>query len=224
MNLSDLLKINLIPVKATGAEINTGTDDAKFATAKALKDSHNVPSVAPSTSGNILTSDGTDWISSEPAGGGMWTYVSKLSWANANTTQSFSSLSAHDHWLLVFNVHNNATNARLGIQMTLNSISTNTYNIRKIDSSAVTTLASQPQWTIISPNNDGYNIACGQLIITGKHSNGVKMFSSTLYDALNFPDSISGSLTGDNADVSAIAIIPNAAITGQVELWYKDNK
>jgi hypothetical protein len=27
-----------IPVKATGAELNTGTDDAKFATAKALDD------------------------------------------------------------------------------------------------------------------------------------------------------------------------------------------
>ena len=51
------------PVKASGAELDTGTDDAKFATAKALKDSHNVPSVAPGTSGNLLTSDGTDWTS-----------------------------------------------------------------------------------------------------------------------------------------------------------------
>ena len=53
--------------KATGAELDTGTDDAKFATAKALVDSHNVPSVAPSTSGNILTSNGTDWTSAAPA-------------------------------------------------------------------------------------------------------------------------------------------------------------
>jgi hypothetical protein len=29
-----------VPVKATGAEINTGTDDAKFATSKAIADSH----------------------------------------------------------------------------------------------------------------------------------------------------------------------------------------
>lgn len=54
------------PSKATGAELDTGTDDAKFATALALKNSHNVPSVVPSTSGKILTSDGTDWISSDP--------------------------------------------------------------------------------------------------------------------------------------------------------------
>lgn len=54
-------------VKATGSELDTGTDDAKFATAKALKDSHNVPSVTPGTSGNVLTSNGTDWTSAAPA-------------------------------------------------------------------------------------------------------------------------------------------------------------
>lgn len=56
--------------KATGAELDTGTDDSKFATAKALKDSHNVPSVSPGTLGNVLTSNGTDWTSAAPSGGG----------------------------------------------------------------------------------------------------------------------------------------------------------
>jgi hypothetical protein len=60
-----------IPIKATGAEVDTGTDDAKFATPKAIKDSHNVPSVAPGTSGNVLTSNGTDWTSQPNAGGGI---------------------------------------------------------------------------------------------------------------------------------------------------------
>ncbi len=55
-------------VKATGAEVDTGTDDVKYATAKAIKDSHNVPSVAPSTDGKVLTSNGTDWVSETPAG------------------------------------------------------------------------------------------------------------------------------------------------------------
>jgi hypothetical protein len=65
-DLSNKPTIPTLPVKASGAELDTGTDDAKFATAKALKDSHNVPSVAPSTSGNVLTSNGTDWTSSVP--------------------------------------------------------------------------------------------------------------------------------------------------------------
>lgn len=56
--------------KATGAELDTATDDVKFATAKALKDSHNIPSVAPGTSGNVLTSNGTDWTSAAPAASG----------------------------------------------------------------------------------------------------------------------------------------------------------
>lgn len=59
-----------IPVKAIGSEVDTGTDDAKFVTAKSIADSHNVPSVAPGTSGNVLTSDGTDWTSAAASGGG----------------------------------------------------------------------------------------------------------------------------------------------------------
>jgi len=58
-----------IPVKATSAEIDTGTDDAKFATALAISGSHNVPHVVPGTDGNVLTSDGTDWVSEAPSGG-----------------------------------------------------------------------------------------------------------------------------------------------------------
>lgn len=64
LNVADGATAN---TKATGAEVDTGTDDTKFATAKALKDSHNVPSVAPGTSGNVLVSNGTDWTSSAPA-------------------------------------------------------------------------------------------------------------------------------------------------------------
>lgn len=76
-----------VPVKATGAELDTGTDDAKFSTAKALKDSHNVPSVAPSTSGNILTSDGTDWTSATPpvASTGWTTISGTFTYASATT-------------------------------------------------------------------------------------------------------------------------------------------
>ena len=76
-----------VPVKATGSELDTGTNDDKFATAKALKDSHNVPSVAPGTSGNVLTSNGTDWTSAAPtAGSSVWTAVPGTPTRTANTT------------------------------------------------------------------------------------------------------------------------------------------
>lgn len=58
-----------IPSVATGTELDTGTDNDKIATALALKNSHNVPSVAPSTSGNLLQSNGTDWVSNTVAFG-----------------------------------------------------------------------------------------------------------------------------------------------------------
>lgn len=61
--------ISTLPsVKATGAEIDEGTNDAKFLTPKAVNDSHNIPMVAPGTSGNVLTSDGTDWTSASAGG------------------------------------------------------------------------------------------------------------------------------------------------------------
>ncbi len=56
--------------KATSTEVAAGTDDTKYVTALALKNSHNVPSVAPGTTGNILTSNGTDWVSTTPAASG----------------------------------------------------------------------------------------------------------------------------------------------------------
>ena len=37
---SSYAKTSAIPVKATGTEVNTGTDDAKFVTAKAVQDSN----------------------------------------------------------------------------------------------------------------------------------------------------------------------------------------
>jgi hypothetical protein len=59
--------VNVLPSSATAADVATGTDDAKYVTSKAIKDSVNVPNVAPSTSGNVLTSNGTAWTSAAVA-------------------------------------------------------------------------------------------------------------------------------------------------------------
>ena len=53
--------------KAAGSDVATGTDDAKYVTSLAIKNSVNVPNVAPSTSGNVLTSNGSAWTSTAPA-------------------------------------------------------------------------------------------------------------------------------------------------------------
>ena len=54
-------------IVAIWTELDTWTDDVKYASAKAIKDSKNVPSVVPWTDWNILTSNWTDWISETPS-------------------------------------------------------------------------------------------------------------------------------------------------------------
>jgi len=43
--------------------------------------------VAPGTSGNILTSNGTTWASATPAGGGAWTFLGSVSASNSSTVE-----------------------------------------------------------------------------------------------------------------------------------------
>jgi hypothetical protein len=54
--------------EATASEIDAGTQTSStgaelFVNPKYLADSHNIPTVAPGTSTNIMTSNGTDWVS-----------------------------------------------------------------------------------------------------------------------------------------------------------------
>lgn len=81
-----------VVTKATGAELDTGTNDTKFATAKALKDSKNVPSVVPGAVGNVLTSDGTNWASATPVGA--------IDWANPIAINTATTLTIGKHHVI----------------------------------------------------------------------------------------------------------------------------
>ena len=50
--------------------------------------------IAPGTSGNVLTSDGSTWASSTPAGGGAWNYIATTTASNAATADFTSQLSS----------------------------------------------------------------------------------------------------------------------------------
>lgn len=57
--------------EATAVQIDaytqTGSTGAElFINPKLLSDAHNIPTVVPSTAGNLMTSNGTDWVSSAP--------------------------------------------------------------------------------------------------------------------------------------------------------------
>ena len=92
-------------VVAVGSELDTGTDDVKYASSKAIKDSKNVPSVVPSTSGNVLTSDGTDWTSAAAAGGAVatdaiWDAKGDLAGGTGADTASALTVGANDTLLV----------------------------------------------------------------------------------------------------------------------------
>ena len=72
-------------ILATGATADTGTDNEQYLTSKTANDAHNIPSVVPSTSGNVLTSDGTDWTS---AGARKSTVTTKASVTQTSGTSS----------------------------------------------------------------------------------------------------------------------------------------
>ena len=55
---------------ATGAKLNGTVLTSTFQAASA-----NIPDVAPGTSGNLLTSNGSAWTSAAPAAGGSWTLI-----------------------------------------------------------------------------------------------------------------------------------------------------
>jgi hypothetical protein len=111
-NTGDNAANSNIPVKATGAEVDTGTDDDKFVTTKALKDSNNVPDVAPSSSGNVMTSNGSKWTSAAPAGGGGISYAPDTGSANAYAVAPTSAWTSYtDGETILFRAANANTGA-----------------------------------------------------------------------------------------------------------------
>jgi hypothetical protein len=55
----------------------------------------------PGTSGNVLTSNGTGWVSSAPAGGGGLTLLATLTPANATTTATATSLTSSKSFQII---------------------------------------------------------------------------------------------------------------------------
>lgn len=86
--------------KASSSEVATGTDDAKYVTAKSIKDSVNVPNAAPSTAGNVLTSVAGAWVSATPTVVASGTYTPTLTEVtNCPTLGTYQA-----QWLRVGNV------------------------------------------------------------------------------------------------------------------------
>lgn len=75
--------------EATATEIDAGTQTGGtgaelFINPKLLNDAHNIPLVAPGTSGNIMMSDGTDWTSSSNISKKVYLSTTEVTFTDGN--------------------------------------------------------------------------------------------------------------------------------------------
>lgn len=185
---------------------------------------------AAGTSGNVITSDGTNFVSSAPAGSSEWTYLSKVTYAAASGAQSFTSLSVHDSWKLVYRLYNTTT-TDLSQQLTLNNVTASNYNTFYISTGSGGWVAFSGQ-AYFRPYGQGITLALNleiEIVISGKHRQGVKSIAVSYISDGNTARSDTqygqtGALTSDSNDLTRIDINTTGVCTGTVELWYKDAK
>ena len=78
--------------------------------------------VAPGTSGNILTSNGSAWTSAAPASGGAWELISEGSNTSYASTQNFTGLSGYKFIRVYLRFKSNSTsNAQLALRFSSNN-------------------------------------------------------------------------------------------------------
>lgn len=190
-----------------------------------------VATAAPSTSGYVLTDNGASTDPSFQPAPSEWTYVSKLTWAAATGSQTFSSLAAHDYYKLIFHIKNGGTAAgdKITIKFTLNANAGNAYAADIADSAGALGSALATAWNVsTNGGNTGFADLMAEVVISGKHFNGIKNIHTERYSKATSSDVcyLTGRLTGNSADVSSIEILNTTtnAITGTVELWFRDEK
>jgi len=189
-----------LPVKASGSEVDTGTDDAKFVTAKAINDSHNCPSVAPGTSGNIMSSNGTDWISSAPSTLPKFAVCS----GDAITSQSLTDIAGMSialtsgTWIFEILISGSAATGTAGAQFGVNySGTTTSINAEQFGQLATTTLAATARIT-------AFNTASTIVMTTSAAQCFVKIFGQVVVTG-------AGNLTAKGLKVTSQTLTINAA-------------
>lgn len=86
-DISGNISGNAANVTGTIAVANGGTGATSFTANNVLlgNGTSALQTVAPGSSGNVLTSNGTTWQSTAPAGGGSWVYITSVTGTNAST-------------------------------------------------------------------------------------------------------------------------------------------
>lgn len=97
-DISGNISGNAANVTGTIAVANGGTGSTSLTANNVLlgNGTSAVQTVAPGANGNILTSNGTTWQSTAPAGGGAWTYLSTVTANNSATVDVENAFTGYD--------------------------------------------------------------------------------------------------------------------------------
>jgi hypothetical protein len=71
--------------------------------------------IAPSTSGNVLTSNGTTWASTAPAGGGSWVFLSTVTASSVSTANIETTFNSTYDVYMITGINSTASAVRLKI-------------------------------------------------------------------------------------------------------------
>ena len=89
--------------------------------------------VAPSTSGNVLTSNGTTWQSTAPAGGGAWELLATYTPSSASTVNVEAFSSTYDDYVIIGTLTSVSAIPRIRIKLGSGSYGTGGYSWNQLD-------------------------------------------------------------------------------------------
>lgn len=170
--------------------------------------------VAPGTSGNVLTSNGTTWASAAPPGGGSWIYITQVTGSAVSTIDVDSTYTGYDVFAIIGeDIRVNSFSNDLEVQFKLSgTYSTSNYlrSYIQTDSSGTSITARSGASSVIGPVPQGsansYNIVMYVYNPSNASARKTVSFHSSMIDGttLNAVQNISGS----------VANTVSAALTG----------
>ena len=141
--------------------------------------------VAPSTSGNVLTSNGTTWQSTAPAGGGAWELLSTTTVSSSVATIDIPLSTSHDVYMVVLDNIATGTGASGTFRWKRGGsfLTSGVYDYVEIQTS-VNSRTSQTSFKICNTNSSGRN-ANGVIYLSNINNTGAEAPSYFHESALN---------------------------------------
>jgi hypothetical protein len=157
-----------------------------------------------------------------PIGGNDWCYQGSFVFTNQSGSYTSGTIAIFDYYKIIFNFHNTAS-TKPEIYLQMNGITASNYSFTCYNAGIVQELnAGGIVIFDATPLSNGYWQSVGEIITSGKHSNGLKTVCATVSGS---PANIllNGTLGSDSNNLTSVQIGSNVAITGEFEFWAKNN-